>query len=45
MASQQTKFNAVFETALQDALANTTLRDGELVLRFEVEAGIFEGIL
>ncbi|EDU61094.1 hypothetical protein [Providencia stuartii] len=41
LASQQTKFNAAFEAALQDALACTTLRDGELVLSFEVEAGIF----
>ncbi|WP_272657569.1 hypothetical protein [Providencia sp. PROV118] len=43
LASQQTKFNAAFEAALQDALACTTLRDGELVLSFEVEAGIFVG--
>ncbi|MEK2485579.1 toxin VasX [Providencia stuartii] len=43
LASQQTKFNAAFEAALQDALACTALRDGELVLSFEVEAGIFVG--
>ncbi|WP_272670329.1 MULTISPECIES: hypothetical protein [unclassified Providencia] len=43
LASQQTKFNAAFETALQDALACTAIRDGELVLSFEVEAGIFAG--
>ncbi len=43
MASQQIKFNAAFEAALQDALACTVLRDGELVLSFEVEAGIFAG--
>ncbi|EMH1773355.1 hypothetical protein R8P46_004039, partial [Proteus mirabilis] len=41
--SQQIKFNTAFEEALQQALVRKKPHDGEFVLSFEVDAGMFIG--